>query len=172
MGAVCLELLWPTDLLYLLYFPFYLLFRCCSFIIFQAAYIMFGFGELSLPPPHTPELKLSHLAATWATERRDEKEAHPMCSRRRQNCSGVKRKRMSVLLGNPHSCWVDDVNPPTAHLRGGVSTVHTHTQREQHTTPLYYQTESKIQQRSTTSGSNSVVVLIHTRSLSNSVSLS
>lgn len=28
---------------------------------------------------------------------------------------------MCFLLGNPHSCWVDDVITPTAHLCGSVS---------------------------------------------------
>lgn len=31
-------------------------------------------------------------------------------------------RRMCFLLGNPQSCWVDDVITPTTHLCGGVST--------------------------------------------------
>lgn len=40
---------------------------------------------------------------------------------------------------------------------------HTYTQTQQHTTPLFYQMESKIQQHSTTSGSNSPPIVFHCR---------
>lgn len=75
-----------------------------------------------------------------------------------------RRGRMCFLLGNPHSCWADDVITPTAHLCGGVSTYwETNCAHARlHSTQFHYQNQSKIGEHS------SFIVSIHSEFLCSS----